>query len=317
MMAAMRLETRRFPFPMPNGWFAVAQGDELAPGEVRGLRYFGEELVAFRTEGGEARVLDAYCPHLGANIGRGGKVEGDTIRCPFHGWRFAGDGACVEVPYAERIPPRARLRAWPALERNGVLWVWRHAEGKPPDWDVPLIPEIGDSDWTEPERYRWKIRSRNQEMAENAVDRAHFRYVHGTLDVPDSEVTVDGVWRRSLQRSKMLTPRGPVDGCIDANSFGFGCGFTRFTGICETVLMASTSPIDDEHCDVRFEFVQRKENGLAPRGGVGAAIIRDIVKQMNEDIPIWESKRYLPRPILCDGDGPIAEFRRWATRFYT
>ena len=66
-----------------------------------------------------------------------------------------------------------------------------------------------------------------------------------------------------------------------------------------------------------FDFVQRLENGVAPRGGVGAAIIRDIVKQMNEDIPIWESKAYLQRPILCDGDGPIAEFRRWSQQFYS
>jgi hypothetical protein len=137
------------------------------------------------------------------------------------------------------------------------------------------------------------------------------------MEVPESEVTVDGVWRRSLQRSKMMTPRGPVDGAIDANTFGFGCGFTRFTGICETVLMASTTPIDDEHCDIRFDFVQRKENGAAPRGGIGAAIIRDVVKQLGEDIPIWENKTYLERPILCDGDGPIAEFRRWSQQFYS
>jgi len=317
MIPLMQLEKRVFPFPLPNGWFMVAYSEELAPGKPVALRYFGEDLVAFRGEGGQARVMDAYCPHLGANLARGGKVEGDTIRCPFHGWRFAGDGQCVEIPYAQRIPPRARLHSWTTLERNGAVYLWRHAEGKPPSYDVPVIPERTDPEWTAPERYRWKIRSRSQEMAENAADRAHFRFVHGTLEVPDSEVTVDGVWRRSVQRSKMLTPRGPVDGVIDANSFGFGCGFTRFTGICETVLLNGVTPIDEEYTDVRFDFVQRKENGAAPRGGVGAAIIRDIVKQMNEDIPIWEHKAYLPRPILCDGDGPIAEFRRWSEQFYS
>ena len=106
------------------------------------------DLVLYRGESGAARVLDAYCPHLGANIGRGGKVEGDTIRCPFHGWRFGADGACVEVPYAQRIPPKARLAGYPLIERNGAIWVWRHAEGKPPDWDVPEIPEFSSPDWT-------------------------------------------------------------------------------------------------------------------------------------------------------------------------
>jgi nitrite reductase/ring-hydroxylating ferredoxin subunit len=308
---------REFPFPIPNGWFTVGYSNEFPAGEVRPLRYFGQDLVAYRAASGELRVFDAYCPHLGAHLGRGGKVEGDTIRCPFHGWRFSADGVCVEIPYAQRIPPKAALRCWPTLERNGATWVWYHPEGKPPTYDVPVIPEMSSADWSAPDFYRWRIRSRNQEMAENAADRAHFRYVHGTMEVPESEVTVDGVWRRSVQRSKLLTPRGPVDGCIEANSFGFGCGFTRFTGICETVLMASTTPIDDEYCDVRFAFVQRKENGAAPKGGIGAAIIRDIVKQMNEDIPIWENKQYLPRPILCDGDGPIAEFRRWSQQFYS
>lgn len=313
----MQAPARSFPFPLPNGWFAVGYSDELAPGRVLERHYFGQPLALFRAENGPARVLDAYCPHLGANLARGGKVEGDSLRCPFHGWRFASDGTCVEIPYAQRVPPKARIGAWPVVERNGAIWVWRHAEGKPPTWEVPEIPELSDADWTAPDRYRWKIRSRNQEMGENAADRAHFRYVHGTMEVPESEVTVDGVWRRSLQRSKMLTPRGPVDGCIDANTFGFGCGFTRFTGICETVLMTMTTPIDDEHCDVRFDFVQRKENGEAPRGGVGAAIIRDVVKQLGEDIPIWENKAYLERPVLCDGDGPIAEFRRWSQQFYS
>ena len=139
-------------------------------------------------------MLDAYCPHLGAHLGAGGKVEGDTIRCPFHGWRFDGDGACVEIPYAQRIPPKARLRAWPVIERNGAILVWRHAEGKPPDWDVPEIPEFATPTGPPPSCYRWKIRTRNQEMAENAVDRAHFRYVHGTMNVP----RVGGHRRRRL-----------------------------------------------------------------------------------------------------------------------
>ena len=63
-------------------------------------------------------------------------------------------------------------------------------------------------------------------------------------------------------------------------------------------------------------FIQPKVDGKDPEGGVAAALIRDIVKQMNEDVPIWENKKYLPRPTLCDGDGPIAEFRRWCEQFY-
>src|SRR5208337_1884068 len=110
----------RFPFPRyPNGWFQVAYGDEIAKGSVQRLQYFGQELVAFRGDDGALRVLDAYCPHLGAHLAIGGKVIGNTLRCPFHGWRFDGEGQCVEVPYAKKIPPKGQTRAWPVVERNG------------------------------------------------------------------------------------------------------------------------------------------------------------------------------------------------------
>lgn len=90
----------RVPLPMPYGWFQVLYSHELAPGESKPLEYFGTDLVIFRTESGEAKVLDAYCPHMGAHLGygirgetgRGGRVSGDSIVCPFHGWAFDGDG---------------------------------------------------------------------------------------------------------------------------------------------------------------------------------------------------------------------------------
>ena len=313
---------RHFPFPLPDGWFAVSYGDELTAGQVRPLRVFGRDLVLFRTEAGQAHVLDAHCPHLGAHLGFGGRVAGEAIQCPSHGWCFGGDGVCRAIPSSSlsgpaAIPAEARIRAWPVVERNQMVWVWHHGGGAPPAFDVPVVAEANSDDWTPLARHVWQIRTRNQEMGENAVDRAHFRYVHGTATLPDSEIATDGVVRRAVQRARMTTPRGEVDGCIESISVGMGIGIVRFTGICETVLLSSTTPVDDQIVETRFGFTQRKVGGEAPRGGVGAAIIRDIVKQMNEDIPIWENKIFLERPKLCDGDGPIGEYRRWARQFYS
>ena len=78
--------------PFPNGWFQVAFSDELSTGDVLPLQYFGRHLVLFRGEDGGARALDAFCPHLGAHLGYGGKVEDNCIRCPFHAWRWNGSG---------------------------------------------------------------------------------------------------------------------------------------------------------------------------------------------------------------------------------
>ena len=109
-MARRELENGRLP--LPNGWFAVAFSHELREGEVRPLHYFGEDLVLFRTRSGRARVLDAFCPHLGAHLGHGGRVMGESVRCPFHGWSFDGaSGSCTQIPYCERIPQQALVRA--------------------------------------------------------------------------------------------------------------------------------------------------------------------------------------------------------------
>ena len=80
---------KRFPFDaFPKGWFQVAYGREVASGQVIGLHYFGRRLICYRGDSGAAHVLDAYCPHLGADIAVGGTVVGDCVTCPFHGWRL-------------------------------------------------------------------------------------------------------------------------------------------------------------------------------------------------------------------------------------
>jgi 3-ketosteroid 9alpha-monooxygenase subunit A len=306
-----------FPFPIAASWYAVAYSDELTHGQVLPLDMLGRKLVAFRSEGGVACVLDAYCPHLGAHLGHGGVVVGSRIRCPFHHWEFDGaSGNCEAVPYATRIPTGAKADAYPCIERNGAIFVWYHPEGKEPQFELSEIPEATSEEWSTPDRYEWVIRSQIQELGENGVDSAHFRYVHGALNVPTPEVEVDGAVRRNFQPVELKTPRGDVSGGIDSWVYGMGFASTRFTGICETLELAYSTPIDDQHIRIRYAFTQPRVDGQDPKGGVAAAIIRDIVKQMNEDIPIWENKVYRASPMLCDGDGPIPEYRRWCEQFY-
>ncbi len=316
---------KRYPMPLPYGWYCVLYGNELAVGQSLPLRYFGKDLVLFRTASGRAVVLDAYCPHLGAHLGygineemgQGGRVEGETIICPFHAWRFDAQGKCVEIPYAKNLPPKVKdqqcLGSYPVQELNQVIWVWYHPEGKAPLWEVAEFEEAQSSEWTEPECYRWQIRTHPQEMAENGADPAHFRYVHQTATVPNWDLHYEGYQARGVQRSKMKTPQGEVEGEIHTASLGPGQNSTRFRGICETFLMGLVTPVDEEIVDVRFAFLQPKAR---KQGGVARALVQDIVKQLGEDKPIWEHKVYRERPILCDGDGPIAKFRKWYSQFY-
>ena len=295
---------RRFPFPIPNGWFAVAESADLGPGEVRALYYFGRDIVLYRTAAGEPRVVDAHCPHLGAHLGVGGKVEGDCLRCPFHGWAFDGaSGACVEIPYGDgaRIPARAATRAYRTLERNGLVWAWYHAEDGPPFYDVPDVPELADPDWSDPVVRDFEVAVPAQDMAENNVDYAHFRYVHGTDAIPEDEFHVDGTYKRAVG----------MDGAFVREGFGLGLGVLRITGY--VTFLSSTTPIDEESVHVRWVFTAPRANG--PDAAAEAA--DGFLAGVSQDIPIWENKIYRDRPVLTRSERPILEHRRWARQFYS
>ena len=308
----------RFPFARyPNGWFQVAYSSELASGQIVPLSYFGKELILFRGENSEASVLDAFCPHLGAHIGHGGKVVGDSVRCPFHAWEFNGKGECTKVPYAQKTPGKARLSPWHTIERNGLIMVWYHGDGVAPTWEVPVLPEFGHEDWTPYETLRWKIKTHNQEMAENAVDSAHFHYVHGTQEIGTSHAEQDGHILHVVSSTAMKTPMGRVNGQVEVHAYGFGFTMNRFTGLVETLLVSSVTGIDDDYVDVRFSFMVKKKEFAHVTSTIGAAFIREISRQLAQDIPIWENKVYLPTPMLCDGDGPIGVFRKWCKQFYS
>jgi len=308
----------RFPFPAyPNGWFRAAYTSELAEGDVLSLRYFGEDLVLYRSRSGTPFLLDAHCRHLGAHLGVGGSVEGEHIRCPFHGWKWAGDGACAEIPYCERIPPGAKIRSWPLVEKNGVIFVWHHDRGEPPSFEVPDLAEIGADDWTPLEVRKWKVRSRWLDMNENAVDRIHFVYVHGTHTAPETDVEVNDHILSCRSRMKMGSPKGEFTGGIDTTDFGPGLQTVRVTGVVDTLMLNTSTPIDEEYTDVSFAYSLFKPDGGDANAGVGAAIIKDLEKQMAQDIPIWENKKYFDRPVLCEQDGQFGVYRKWMRQFFS
>jgi phenylpropionate dioxygenase-like ring-hydroxylating dioxygenase large terminal subunit len=295
---------RRYPFPVPNGWFVVAESGDLRPGDVRALYYFARDLVLYRTEGGEARLVDAHCPHLGAHLGVGGKVEGDRLRCPFHGWAFDGaSGACVEIPYGEgtRIPARAAARAYPTLERNGMVWAWYHAEGADPFYEVPVVGEFDDPDWSAPVVRAFEVAVPAQDMAENNVDFAHFRYVHGTDAIPEDEFHVEGTYKRAVG----------MDGNFVREGYGLGLGVLRIAGY--VTFLSSTTPIDEESVHVRWVFTAPVANG---EDAVTKAA-DSFCDGVSQDIPIWENKVYRERPVLTRSERPIIEHRRWAQQFYS
>ena len=295
---------KRYPFPVPDGWFVVAESQELRAGEVKPLYCFGRDLALYRGADGAARVVDAHCRHLGAHLAVGGKVEEGCIRCPFHGWKFDGDtGRCVEIPYGDvkTIPPKAHTRSYPTIERNHMIWTWHHSQGGDPFYEVPVVPEFEDPDWTPIVVRGFPVRVSCQDMAENNVDFAHFRFVHGTDSIPEDDLITEGTYKKTVAGGGTFIREG----------FGLGLGVLRVQDY--VTFLSSTTPIDENNVYVRWIFTAPAKNG--PDAVLQAADM--FCAGVSQDIPIWENKVYQDPPVITKTEKLILEHRRWSRQFYS
>ena len=311
-------EQNHTDLPIPNGWFAVAFSRDLVAGEVKSIHYFDTDLVLFRTRDGEARVLDAYCPHIGAHLGEGGKVVGDAVQCPFHNWQFNGEsGQCTHIPYCERIPPAARVRAWNVTEKNAMVFVWHHAEDKPPEWDFPVAPELGHEDWTEARVMMLDVPIHSQDMHENNMDPIHFKVVHGMAEAPPTEVQYgeDGRYTRIEHTSEQDTPMGTFEMTLVRESWGLGLSSVRSVGMpgAGLLMYSSTSPVGPNRTHSRWVFTVTKN--LADLAG--EEWITNLSAGVEDDMRIWTNKVHRAQPVLCEADRELSEFRQWVKQFYS
>jgi 3-ketosteroid 9alpha-monooxygenase subunit A len=334
-MTAADAQTDAFPHKgYPLGWYQVAWAGELAPRDVRPLRYFGRDLVLWRGSRGGYHVLDAHCLHLGAHLGHGGKVTGDSITCPFHGWRWAGDGRNELVPMERKATDRCRMRAWDVVVANGIVWVWYDDLGRPPLFPGPVdLPGVAEG-----RRYDvyphcsrgWRnVRVRAQYIPENNVDVEHLRWIHkakGPIDAKAFEE--DGYLLRVSntitygygKESTRLTPDGPIEVEVKAELWGMGFQYTFFPLPDEAVSIQAQTPVDEDHCDMFQTLLVYGEEGFDPTSepeGMAAARVREQFVQIERDIPIWENMKYLSNPSLSPEEAPtMYALRKWAERFY-
>jgi len=113
-----------------KGWYIVCRSREVSQEKVKSLEICGQKIVVFRTKQSQVKALDAYCPHLGTDLGIG-KVEGDLVRCFFHHWAFDGEGNCQDIPCQSAIPEKAKLQAYATAEKYGFIWIY--PESKAPE----------------------------------------------------------------------------------------------------------------------------------------------------------------------------------------
>lgn len=343
----------RYAFLQPGhfarGWHIVLFSQELATGEAKSLDYFNHEFVIYRGASGKVAILDAYCPHLGAHLaGDGGRLIGDTIACPFHGWTFDGSGRCVDIPYASQIPDKAvnALKSWPVLEKNGFIAIWYDPQGNPPEDYLPDITQwgegsTGESGWGDWVFHRSRIRAQPCDVIENIVDIAHFPHVHGgrvqSFENRFGERSVTQISR--VQRSsdaKMVIPPGlPFDleqlrdQAVEEESDAWGDATYHGPSIMYYYTEVKSAefafqswwvnyhtPVNDTELDLcSAVIVNSLTDDPLPREFV-ELYPQTAHAAFGQDVEIWKSKMYRAEPILCDGDGPINKLRKWYEQFY-
>ena len=181
----MKLELARTSPQRPPGaaglnlaasWYIAMPSSDLGT-KPKAIELFAEPLVAWRDGQRRPVITPRYCPHMGASLDLGKVVDG-CLRCPFHHWRFAASGECVEMPGVERIPAIAKLPTYPVLERYGYIWVWYGSAT--PMFPLPEFPALD----TERHNYRaFRLADATgatvRRVLENTYDPDHLAALHG------------------------------------------------------------------------------------------------------------------------------------------
>jgi nitrite reductase/ring-hydroxylating ferredoxin subunit len=293
--------------PLPAGWFCVGASDELPPGAVRPLHYLDADLVILRGESGDVRVFDAYCPHMGAHLGMGGRVAGEDLICPFHAWRWGPQGEVVDVPYSKAINRTRTLQRWEACEQDGFIYLWSPGGGDRPRQAPASIPHfVRSSDEragilaTRTDTVRAQLRT----VAETAADTAHAFVAYG-IDLELSDVRADDL-RLTLEFDER-NGAGVASGGRQVDFLGPGVIVDgRFGPVTYTTFV---TPVDAEHCELRTV-------AFASGRDAGDERVADIARrfaQLDSDITIWQHLHGGAYP--CDGDPAIKHLHTWLDQY--
>ena len=314
-----------------RGWHCLGLLKTFKDGKPHAIEAFGTKLVVFADSKGDIKVLDGYCRHMGGDLTQG-EVKGDSIACPFHDWRWGGNGKCTAIPYARRVPPLDKPRAWTTLEQDGLLFVWHDPEGNPPPAEV-AIPTIKtpDHEWTD---WVWKsivIDTNCREIVDNVVDMAHFFYVHYSFPKYFKNIFeghVASQYMESVGREDVIsgTNYGDPNAVLRSDASYFGPSYmidwikSEANGqIIETVLINCHYPISNNAFVLQYGAMVKKLPGMDDEStaAMAAQFTEGVEMGFLQDVEIWKNKAPIDNPLLSAEDGPVYQLRRWYNQFYT
>ena len=319
------------PTRFARGWHYLGLAESFKDGKPHSVEAFGTKLVVWADTAGELKILDGYCRHMGGDLSQG-TVKGDQVACPFHDWRWGGNGRCTNIPYARRVPPIAKTRAWHTLQQDGLLFVWNDPQGNPPPADVtiPRIEGALSDEWTDWVWYRTEVDTNCRELIDNIVDMAHFFYVHYSFPTYFKNV-FEGHVASQFMRGKAREDARPhaagqprmLGSRSDASYFGPSFMIDdlvyEYEGYdIESTLINCHYPVSENKFVLMYGMIVKKSDRF--EGDEALKVAQQfgnfIAKGFEQDIEIWRNKTRIDNPLLCEEDGPVYQLRRWYEQFY-
>tara|TARA_R110001599_G_scaffold353459_2_gene592798 strand:- start:48254 stop:49342 length:1089 start_codon:yes stop_codon:yes gene_type:complete len=314
------------PNTFPRGWFIVAESSELDGGPMA-VRFFGQDLALYRGESGRPVMLDAYCAHMGTHITastsamivkNGEQIEGDSIRCPYHGWRYNPAGEVDDIPYFDGpCPKSASIRSYPVIDNMGCIMAWFDPDGREPDYDAPFL-----SQWDDPQWVHWELDHLGelaihpQEILDNMADVRHLGPTHGAPSEYFENELRDHI---CIQRQG-----GPIqlyNTYLHTTTWYTGPGILlskQIFGGNEIFELIANTPVDDG--------VVKCWHGCLFKGSVSDATEADRAAQkevqagalvaFGADFNVWKHKRPALQIMQLKTDGPFRIGRKWYSQFY-
>lgn len=167
-------DLRRVPIH-PDHWYPLAWSHELKRGKTLGVRFAGDPIVLARTQSGTVFALEDRCAHRQVPL-HAGVVDGESIRCGYHGWTYDCTGKCVDVPYLgkERLPNG--VRAYPCREMYGLIFVFPGDAALAEERPLPALPSVADKAY-KTRRFGREVKCHYSFMHENLMDMNH-QFLH-------------------------------------------------------------------------------------------------------------------------------------------
>lgn len=314
------------PEQFPRGWFAIAEANELGETPLA-LRFFGQDFALYRGASGRIVLLDAHCAHMGTHltasrsaaiVQSGKQIEEDSIRCPYHGWRYGPDGKVDDIPYHDGpCPKSAAINTYPVQEVMGCIMMWFDPQQQDPDYPPPQLQE-----WQDPAWIHWQLDHLGeldlhpQEILDNMADARHLGPTH---DAPceyfETEfkehiyIQRQGGWHHAYDKPLYSTTWYTGPGVLLSKQLFGNVNCYEFI---------ANTPVEDGRVKVWHGVLSQTNNIPATEKDKAAA--RDIqagaLATFAADFDIWQHKRPATRIIQLPGDGPFAKGRLWYKQFY-